>query len=282
MTVANLLGSASALLRENGVATPGLDAGLLLGHVLRITRSALLAHGNDRVDADQCAAYHEAVGRRVAGESVAVITGRKEFRYLNFIVTKEVLVPRPDTETLVEAAIEKISANPAQPFSVLDLCTGSGAVGLSIKHEMPTVTVTLSDTSAAALNVARQNKAQFGLEAVIIQSDLFTGIRETFDLIVSNPPYIPSKEIAFLRKEVQNEPIIALDGGEDGLGLIRQIVKAAKARLNRNGYLMMEADPRQMTAIRLLLLENGYTDISVRQDMQGSDRVITAARPEPL
>jgi release factor glutamine methyltransferase len=317
MTIADLLAFSVAYLAKAGVETPRLDAGLLLAHVLGTTRSVLLAHGGEAVSAEKEAACNEAVGRRAAGESVAVITGHKEFRYLDLIVTRDTLVPRPETETLVEAALEQIAsmtagirgcfsgtkpaaANPndeavsesrdfpltaysepaasaTKPVSVLDVGTGSGAVGLSIKYEAPETAVTLSDISGAALLVARKNGEKFGLAADYVLSDLFDRIGGTFDVIVSNPPYVQPEEIAALKQEVQNEPRLALDGGEDGLVLVRRIIYEGKARLNDGGFLMMEADPRQMDAIRRLLLENGYRDVVIRKDLSGNDRVITAA-----
>jgi release factor glutamine methyltransferase len=322
MTVAGLLAVSAASLAKAGVETPRLDSGLLLAHVLGTTRSVLLAHGGDTVNAEKEAAFDEAVVRRAAGESVAVIIGHKEFRYLDFIVTRDTLVPRPETETLVEAALEKAalekialmaagicgcfsgkkpaSVNPSGgavsdssdfpltaysetavsdvgPVSILDLGTGSGAVGLSIKNEAPQALVTLSDISDAALLVARKNGEKFGLAAAYVLSDLFDRIDGTFDIIVSNPPYVRPEEIVALKKEVQNEPRLALDGGEDGLALIKRIIHEGKARLNDGGFLMMEADPRQMGEIGRLLLENGYRDVVIRKDMSGNDRVITAA-----
>jgi release factor glutamine methyltransferase len=334
MTVAGLLAFSAAFLAKAGVEMPRLDAGLLLAHALGTTRSILLAHGGNAVSAEKHAAFDEAVARRAAGESVAVITGHKEFRYLDLIVTRDTLVPRPETETLVEAALEKtallaagvflrpsgsrppteevedgqtkdggndvvVSNNvavsnkscrdfPRTAYSetassaagavfVLDVGTGSGAVGLSIKYEMPQVHVTLSDISGAALLVARKNGEKQRLSAVYVLSDLFDRIDGTFDIIVSNPPYVRSEEIAALKKEVQNEPRLALDGGNDGLALVKRIIYEGKARLNNGGFLIMEADPRQMSAIERLLLENGYRDVAVRTDLSGNDRVITAA-----
>jgi release factor glutamine methyltransferase len=278
MTASCLLSSAAASLAENGAETPRLDAEIILAHILRTTRSVLLAHDDDAVSVKDHTAYTVAIDRRVAGESVAVITGHKEFRHLDFIVTRDTLVPRPETETLVEAVLEKAVLK-IDAVTVLDLGTGSGAVGLSIKHEAPAALVTLSDISNAALNVARQNSEKHRLPVTLVQSSLFANIGQSFDIIASNPPYIPSDEIATLKKEVQNEPRRALDGGKDGLDLIRRIIHESTAHLNDGGYLMMEADPRQMDAIRRLLLERNYRHITIRKDMADNDRIITAAAP---
>jgi release factor glutamine methyltransferase len=293
LSVSTLLLHAAAALAEHG--TPRLDAELLLAHIRGTTRSVLLAHLGDAVPEDERARYHEALVRRAAGESVAVITGRKAFCRLNFLVTKDTLVPRPETETLVEAALEQIaavaesraaagdsgipeSAAFSNAVSVLDVCAGSGAVGLSLKHEAPAVAVTLSDISGAALEVARQNSETLRLPAAIILSDLFASIdcENPFDLIVSNPPYVPSAEIAALPPEVRCEPRLALDGGRDGLALIRRLIHGAHARLKTGGCLMMEADPRQIPAIQRLLREQGYQGIVIRKDLAGHNRVIIA------
>jgi release factor glutamine methyltransferase len=282
--VSFLLADAASFLAERGIeiATPRLDAEVLLAHVRGTTRSALLAHGGDVVNEDEYARYHAALIRRAAGEPVAVITGYKAFRYLEFIVTKDTLVPRPETETLVEAALEHIALKTAcaaiVAVSVLDICAGSGAVGLSLKHEAPEIAVTLADISGAALEVARQNSEALRLPAAIIRSDLFASIEDgkTFDIIVSNPPYILSAEIAALPQAVRAEPRLALDGGGDGLSVIRRLVHDAKTRLNSGGSLMMEADPRLMPAIQCLFREHGYHDSAIRKDLSGQDRVITA------
>jgi release factor glutamine methyltransferase len=281
MTVFSLVSSAGAMLAKAGVETPRLDAEVLLAASLRITRSALLAHREEVVTAEAEYAYHAAIARRIAGESAAVITGRKEFRYLEFMVSAAVLVPRPETETLVEAALEKIVAHTGNGnrVSVLDICAGSGAVGLSLKHEAPWTEVVLADISGPALDIARQNAARHNLEAAFVQSDLFSGIDGTFDIIVSNPPYVRSSEIASLSREVRHEPRLALDGGDDGLALIRRIVAGSGERLRDGGFLLMEADPREMSAITALLSGNGYTDTAVRKDLSGNDRVICARRP---
>jgi release factor glutamine methyltransferase len=282
MTVAVLLASAIASLAESGAETPRLDAELLLARVLRMARSVLLAHRNDMVNAEDCAAFAEVIRRRAAGESVAVITGHKEFRYLDFIVTGDTLVPRPETETLVEAVLEKaaLKTKPDGTVSILDLGTGSGAVGLSIKHEAPETRVTLSDMSEAALDVARRNSEKHRLPVTLVLSVLFANINRTFDIIASNPPYVPSDEIAALKKEVRNEPRLALDGGKDGLALIQQIIHESPAHLNSGGYLLLEADPRQMRTIKLLLQERNYRHITILKDLSGNDRIITAAAPD--
>jgi release factor glutamine methyltransferase len=220
----------------------------------------------------------------MAGECTAYILGRKEVRGLDFTVTPDVLVPRPDTETLVEAAL---AIGKGQYLAVLDLCTGSGAVAIALKHESPSMEVYASDISPKALTIARENARRIlGTGEIIhfLEADLFTPLSlsrfpRPFSLITANPPYIASGEIAGLAREVRGEPLLALDGGEDGLGLIRRIITEAPAFLLPGGSLLMEADPRQMALITLILKKKGYRDIRTYQDLSGQDRVIMGVVP---
>jgi len=199
-----------------------------------------------------------------------------------------VLVPRPDTETLVEAAIEQIplAKTPRRQerkegINVLDLCTGSGAVAISLKNEMPELEVYATDICPNALKTAKQNAEKLlGKNKIhFFQGDLFSALSSSlllapFSLIISNPPYIPSAEIETLSAEVQNEPRLALDGGLTGLDIINRIIKEAPEYLQRPGYLLLEADPRQMKDINNALAKNGFTDIQLFNDLSGSQRVI--------
>jgi release factor glutamine methyltransferase len=219
--------------------------------------------------------------RRLRGESVAVITGHKAFRYLDFYVNGDVLAPRPETETLVDAALRAAPVDKSAA-AVLDLCTGSGAAGLSVKYEAPELSVTLSDICPLALAVARKNRDALQLDAAIVESDLFAAFDDgvggevpaVFDVIMSNPPYIAAGEIKTLSKEVQHEPHLALDGGADGLALIRRIIRDAPRFLREGGALLLEIDPRQSAAVRLLLSAAGYTGIETFRDLSGHERVI--------
>jgi release factor glutamine methyltransferase len=201
---------------------------------------------------------------------------------LDLMVTAEVLVPRPDTETLVEAALAWIdhpdSSSPKGSLSVLDLCTGSGAVAVALKHERPDLTLWASDISVEALAVAEANARRLlGPDKItFVRSDLFKAITGSFDLIAANPPYIPTGELEGLPGEVRGEPVLALDGGEDGLALIRPLVAGVRDRLKRGGALFMEADPRQMPAVTGILKNCGYRNIRIRKDLPGRDRVIGA------
>jgi release factor glutamine methyltransferase len=305
MTVGEALAEGTALLHSSGVETARLDASLLLAEILKTCRTGLIRTPGAPVPEASLGLFREFLGRRQKGVCVAYILGRKEFRGLDFTVSPEVLVPRPDTETLVEAALSRIDRLPS-PAAVLDLCTGSGAVAVSLKHERPFLTVYGSDISAAALRVARLNAERLlrrpakpvppsgadpetqtaaDLPVVFIESDLFKsfgegpGIPRTFDIITANPPYIPTGIIETLSEEVRGEPRISLDGGENGLVVIKRLITEARDHINPGGALLIEADPRQMALITGILTDQGYGDIITHQDLSGKERVIEGVIP---
>jgi release factor glutamine methyltransferase len=281
------------------MATPTLDASLFLADILKTGKTGLILAGSKALSEEERRRFEQSLERRLAGECAAYILGRKEFRGLDFIVTADVLVPRPDTETLVEAALTRIDElvraragiPSTPPVALLDLCTGSGALAVALKHERPALRVCASDVSGEALAVARENvrknlpPAAHGESPVVfIESDLFDRLGEAaapvfpgpprFDLIVSNPPYVPSAVIPTLSPEVRREPLLALDGGEDGLDLIRRIVDGAPSFLGPGGTLLMEADPAQMPVVAGVLERRGYSDIQRYKDLTGRTRVI--------
>jgi release factor glutamine methyltransferase len=298
MTVREAAVRGAARLREGGMPTPTLDVSLLLGDILKTGKTGLILAGNEPLNDGAYRRFEQALARRLAGECVAYILGRKEFRGLDFVVTADVLVPRPDTEILAEAALVCIdeltrtrsgdpAALPSLPVTLLDLCTGSGALAVSLKHERPALRVFASDVSDKVLAVAGENARRLtgtGLPVIFIKSDLFDRIGEAaapvfsgpplFDLIVSNPPYIPSAVIGSLSPEVRREPLLALDGGKDGLDLIRRIVADAPPFLSPGGTLLMETDPAQITVVARILEDRGYGDIQMYKDLTGRQRVI--------
>ena len=288
---------------------PALDAGLLLSLVLGVGREKLYLDFAE-VSPEDLSRFREYLERRLSGECTAYITGRKEFYGLDFRVTQAVLVPRPDTETLVEAALEELSAFPSHRLSLLDLCTGSGAVAVALKHEKPELDVWASDISGEALEIARFNaeKLLAGRENAgirFLHGDLYDPLTERpampdgplpggpvtpkFTVITANAPYVPSAGIAGLAREVQNEPRIALDGGEDGLDLIRRIIAGAPRYLVRGtagrpgygGVLLLEADPSQTQKIAAVMERHGFGEIYTRKDLSGGDRVIAGRLTEP-
>ncbi|MDR3172958.1 MAG: peptide chain release factor N(5)-glutamine methyltransferase [Treponema sp.] len=294
MTVQVAQARAARLLAEAGIDTPALDSSLLLAEVLGLDRTRLFLAYPGPLPEDAARRFEELLRRRLAGESAAYILGRKEFRGLEFTVSPAVLVPRPDTETLVEAALPFLASPasapsriPAPRIPVLDLCTGSGAVAIALKHEAEDPEVWASDISPGALEIARHNAARLlagkppgeptapGIAPInFVLSDLFEQIPRRFSLITANPPYVKSAEIAGLSTEVRGEPRIALDGGADGLDLIRRLIAETPAHLYPGGALLLEADSRQMKTIRDELKKNGFAGIRTYRDLSGAERVI--------
>ncbi|MDR0376491.1 MAG: peptide chain release factor N(5)-glutamine methyltransferase [Spirochaetaceae bacterium] len=295
MTVKQALSEAAARLSAAGAGTPSLDASLLMAETLRTDRARLALAWDEPLAEKDRRLFGGLVERRLSGEPVAYILGRKEFYGLDFAVNPSVLIPRPDTETLVEAALETARAIAASvaaggPVRALDLCTGSGAVAVALKHEMPELEVCASDISREALACARGNAARLlaGNSIAFIESDLFAAfssppenadparppLPRRFSLIVSNPPYIPAPLIPSLQPEVRREPRLALDGGEDGLGLIGKIIAESPRYLAGGGALLLEADPRQMEPISAMLASHGYNRVQKYNDLSRRPRVI--------
>ena len=280
MTIAEALNAGTALLQRAGVESPSLDASLFLADLLAVERSRLPLMERAPLAGETGRAFDERLARRAGGTCAAYILGRKEFWGLDFLVGPEVLVPRPETEILVETALHWLTGREAEGLSALDLCTGSGAAAIALKHELPLLEITGSDISPAALKLARENARRLppplpgAPPIVFIQSDLFEKMPGRFGLIVSNPPYVESALMDTLPPEVRGEPSLALDGGEDGLGLIRRIIPGAPARLKPGGALFLEAAPGQMKAMTELLEQAGFENIFITKDLAGLDRVI--------
>lgn len=280
MTLREALNTGSAFLRDSGIESFTIDAALLLANVLDTDRTRILINAEKQISADDYKKYQELLRRRANHECTAYIVNSKEFRFLELYVDKNVLVPRPDTEALVEAAvcgIDKLKKT-KDDIDVLDMCTGSGAAALSLKYERPFIKICASDISTAALSVAKKNAEKYKLqnEICFIQSDVFENINQRFDIIVSNAPYIPHDVIKTLQLEVQNEPAIALDGGGDGLEIIRRIIGGARNHLSQNGYVFLEAAPEQMSEISDIFSAAGFKHIETKRDLSGSARVIYA------
>ena len=295
MFVKEVLAKGSALLAsaQNNTAkieTPFLDAALLLAEVLHTDRAGLVVREKEIVSMENCDLFQNLLKRRMEGECIAYLLGRKEFYGLEFLVNPAVLVPRPETETLVEAAInacKNLKNTSPKKIRILDLCTGSGAAAIAFKHEIQDSEVWASDISAEALETAKRNSKKLlgnlsgDFEPVhFIQSDLFNELfnhieNNSLDLIMANPPYITADEISSLPPEVRHEPKLALDGGKDGMDLIRKIISGAKSFLCPGGLLLLEADPRQIPVIRLDFEDNSYENICIYRDLS-DERVISA------
>ena len=261
---------------RHGIASARLDAELLATKAFGRTRVELYTHFDQPLGDPELASYRGLVQRRIAGESVAYILGRKEFWSLDLQVDARVLVPRPDTETLVEQALELLKAMPAKgrPPRVADIGTGSGALALALKKERPGDEVFAVDVSPDALEVARGNATRLGLDITFLQGDLVSPLAGPFDLIASNPPYIPSQDIAGLSPEVRREPSLALDGGADGLLLVRRLASEARKILAPGGALAMEIGAGQAASVMEILRGEGYAGIGARRDLAGIERVV--------
>ena len=274
-----LLTDGKRLLASKNIGSSALDAALLLAEVSVLSREKLITHNDHTLNEMQCRHYYDLLERRCRGESIAYIVGRKEFWGLEFSVSPAVLVPRPDTEILVEAALNVLgTGNGQRHFSLLDLCTGCGAVAIAIKHTCPDAEVWAADISEEALIVARKNAETLGCTIIFLQGDLYNALNQgrRFFLITANAPYIPSANIDSLAAEVRNEPRLALDGGIDGLDIIRQIIAAAPQHLEAGGSLVLEADPSQMEVIAALMKCSGFSEPVLHQDLGGNNRVIAA------
>lgn len=258
-------------LQNAGIEEAALDARLLLENVCGTDRNTLLVHGSRAVTEEEQSRYEVYIGQRKKHIPLQYITGEQEFMGLPFKVNENVLIPRQDTEILAEEALKELSDG----MEVLDMCTGSGCILLSILNYTNDCYGVGADISAKALEVAEENNRRLEKNAVFIQSDLFERIEGRFDMIVSNPPYIPTGVIPTLMDEVKTyEPLNALDGKEDGLYFYREIVKQAGVHLNRGGKLMFEIGCEQAESVSRLMTEAGYKEIQIVKDFAGLDRVV--------
>lgn len=258
-----------------------LEAEVLLLQVLQRPRAWLYAHADDELDAPSAAALDALLQRRERGEPVAYIVGRREFWSLDLAVSPATLIPRADTERLVELALQRLPQD--RPVDVADLGTGSGAIALAIAHERPLARVLASDASAAALAVARDNAAEHEISTIeFVLGRWFAPLdARRFALIVSNPPYIAAADEHLHRGDLRFEPATALVAGADGLDDIREIVAGAAAHLLPGGWLLLEHGHDQAQAVRTLLERAGFAEIDSWQDLGGNDRVSGGCWPGP-
>jgi release factor glutamine methyltransferase len=277
MTVGGALNQGKERLFYAEVDTPMLDATLLLSEALGTSKENLLASLPDPLDPQRWQRYCSLLDLRCAGQPVSYIRRKKEFFSLEYVVDRRVLVPRPDTEVLVEQALCLLETGPLIQ-RVHDACTGSGCVAISIKHSFPTVNVSGSDISREALEVARLNARRLlpGQRIRLYRSDLLSGVPGRYDLIMANPPYLTDGEVENMGKIGWPEPALALRGGIDGTDLLRRLIRQAVRKLRRGGYLLLEAAPVQMPRLQRELAEQGYGQIVVVPDLAGRARVIQA------
>ena len=278
-TVRALLAEATALLRDRAGADARAEAEILLAHALGRDRTALWARPGDPVPAATAARALALIRRRADGEPVAYLTGRRGFWTLELEVSPAVLIPRPETELLVELALELLPAD--RPVRVADLGTGSGAIALALASERPRWTVVATDASAEALAVARGNATRLGLVGVAFRPGSWADALvpdETFEAIVSNPPYVAEGDPHLAAGDLPFEPRAALAAGPDGLAAIRALVPAVLPHLAPGGWLLLEHGAEQGPAVRDLLLRAGLEAVQTAQDLAGLDRVSRGRR----
>lgn len=279
-TVSGTLRHAAAKLAEAGCATPRLDAELLLMEVLGWSREDVYRSPETTLNASETERHAALVARRAGGEPVAYLIGKREFWSLEFRVTPDVLIPRPETEHLVEAVVDFLASRP-EPQRVLDLGTGSGAIAVSVAKECTHAEVWATDVSAAALEVTRENARRHGVNRRIrwLQGDLLAplrGLTEYFDALVSNPPYVPSRDMARLPCDVREwEPALALDGGADGMDFYRRIVREGTLRLREGGLLAVEIGADLGDAVcALFRAHRDIRRVRMLRDYAGLPRVV--------
>ena len=271
MTYSEAVHKAKCCLEQHEVPDPGIDALLLLQFVCGITRAHYYAVREDRMPEEEFDRYMELIQRRSARIPLQQLTGEQQFMGLPFHVSEDVLTPRQDTEILVEEALKR-----ARPGAkILDLCTGSGCILISLLKLGPDLEGTGSDLSEKALEIAAGNAEMNKVKASFVLSDLFARIPGNFDMIVSNPPYIVSSVIGSLMEEVRDhEPLMALDGGADGLDFYRRIVPESMDHLNPGGWLIVEIGYDQGDLVRSMFIDHQYEDVDVIRDLGGNDRVV--------
>ena len=270
ITLDMVLSQGVKVLKKAGIIEAELDAWYLLEYYFHITRSEFFLYSDRKITSLQMSEYISLIEKRESRIPLQYITGEQEFMGLDFKVTPDVLIPRQDTEVLVEEVM-KVSDHK----KVLDLCTGSGCIIISLSKLCQLEKAVGTDLSTAALSVARDNISSNGAMVTLLQGDLFEPVTETFDIIVSNPPYIPTSHIDGLMEEVRDyEPRLALDGKEDGLYYYKRIVKESVHYLNSGGMLFLETGYDQGEDLTRLLEESGYQDIRIKKDLAGLNRVI--------
>ena len=266
-------------LKQNNIENSTLKVRILLANILNVKKEYLLIHSEEEVKQEDKIKYENNINELIKGKPLQYITNKQEFMGLNFYVDENVLIPQPDTEILVEKAIE--IAETTQKNKILDMCTGSGCIAISLAKNINNAQIIATDISNNALNVANKNAINHNVENKIkfINSDMFNNIEEKFDIIVSNPPYIETETINKLEIELQNEPHLALDGGIDGLKFYKIIANNAFKYLNENGYLLLEIGYNQQKSVMQLLQDTGkYKNIETIKDLGGNYRVVIARK----
>lgn len=289
-TIAKVLAAAGEFLQKHGSLSPRLEAEKLMAHTLRIDRVDLYIQFDRPLDEKERDAYREKIKARAKGIPLQYITGEQGFRKLNLKVSPAVLVPRPETELLVERVIENIKRlrqKRSGDIKILDIGTGSGAISLSLASEVDGLKIWALDNSAEALKIAEENAKNHDLEdrVVFFQSDIYSNLdqyhRGGFDAIVANPPYIAKGPMGSLPKEVCCEPVTALDGGDNGLKFYGPIIREGKPRLKKDGFMALEIGCDQASKVAAIFEDAGFKDIVVQRDYAEKDRIVTAWSERP-
>ena len=275
MIISEWLKHARNRLAQTNCPDPDIDARWIAEDVLCLTRQELVFEGDRAIPRHQLYRLEAMLDRRAAGEPVQYILGSADFMGLRFRVDGAVLIPRQDTETLVEATLIELRQRPGRP-ALLDLCAGSGCVGLSLASLAPNARITLADVSHEALEIARANQKDLGVKVELRQGDLFNAVgRERFDIIASNPPYIPTGELSGLQRELRFEPRIALDGGADGLDFYRRIAEGAADHLNPGGAIFLEVGINEaQPVLELVKARLPCAQAGTVRDLNGVERVV--------
>lgn len=271
--LSKLLAKASHEFARSGFSTPEFDAKLLLQQVVGFSSSEMISRSNEVLNVEKTIEFWSLVERRLTHEPVHRILGYREFYGRKFLLSDETLIPRPDTETLVETVIN------LAPSRVLEIGTGSGAIAVSLAAELKDAEIFATDISVNALETASRNASLNDVSDCIqfIEADMYEGVSGAFDVIVSNPPYIPSDDISGLQEEVRLfDPLLALDGGADGLDCYRSLFKGAKARLSAQGKVCVEIGIGQEDDVAETALVHGFLDVAVIKDLNQINRVIVA------
>ena len=276
MSVSVIIAGTTVKAAQAALPLDPLENRILLCHALGLTRVGLITQSHRAVTPAEAQALTALVARRLAGEPIAYIVGRREFYGLDFQVTDAVLIPRPDTELLVELALERLAPN----GSVLDMGTGSGAIAVAIAHTRPDARVSALDASERALAVARANATVHGVAINFLHSDWYGALAgQRFDLIAANPPYIASGDVHLLEGDLRFEPVSALTDHQDGLSALRTIVAGACAHLAPGGWLLLEHGYDQAAQVRALLAAHGYGKVQSWRDLSSIERVSGGQRP---
>lgn len=276
-TFRELLQAAREMLRQQEITDAELDAWYLLAHVFHIKRTDYLLHQEEEAPTAEATLYISLINERAKNIPLQHLTGTQDFMGLEFEVNENVLIPRQDTEILVEEVLKV-----CKDKEVLDMCTGSGCIIVSLDKLGGLTKAVGVDISEKALEVAAKNAMKHNVNIEYIKSNLFEEVEGTYDIIVSNPPYIPTEDIKTLMPEVKfHEPMLALDGTGDGLEFYRRIASEAKRFLKKESYIFFEIGHDQGEAVKQILLQEGFAEVYVKQDLSGLDRVVTAKRISP-